>query len=363
MTLRSCAWIRFVILLAAIALLAPAAAGAATFEDFGIESVSAEQSTTAAGMHPDVSVGFVLKSEELEALPGTSISVGRLEDSSIELPPGLIGIPENIPHCSTGQFISVFANCPIDSQVGTMELRLSDTEEGAVRVTPLYNLEVPNHQSVARLGFWALTFPIFVDVKLRTASDYGVTATVQNAAGLAAVISAKANLWGNPPDPVHNPQRLTTFESNFCKVACMAPGEERPSGLTPVPFTSNPTACGPQREVGFDVTSYELPGRTFHAQAPLPPIEGCEAVPFQPTLDLTPTSRRAGAPTGLSAVLRIPQTNSVGLPASSALRRASVTLPEGMTLASNGADGLAACSDAEVGLGTETDSHLSLIHI
>jgi hypothetical protein len=338
--------------------LLPASAAAATFEDFGIESVSAALSSPAAGMHPDLSVGFVLKSEEMESLPGTDIAVGRLQDSSIELPPGLIGNPTNFPTCTTGQFAgNTFGNCPVDSQIGTIELHLSDTASGTHRITPLYNLDVPGGDGVARFGFWAVVYPVFIDVKVRTADDYGLTATAHGAPGLAAAISVTANLWGDPASPAHDPQRLTSFESNFCETACMAPGGERPSGLLPVPFISNPTACGPQRDVGFAVTSYQLPGRTFTASAPLPPITSCDAIPFHPSLQVTPTNRRAGAPTGLSVVLRVPQSNALNLPATAALRQAKVTLPEGLTISSSAADGLVACSDAQVGLGAEAASN------
>lgn len=332
----------------------PSLSNAAEFEEFGIESVNAAQSSNAAGAHADFTTEFVLNHKE-DTVTGAQSAKGRAEEISVFLPPGLIGDPTAVPSCPTGQF-ETLGNCPIDSQVGVAELLLDGHTESQKILEPIYNLQPPHpHQEVARLGFVGLLYPIFIDVDVRTASDYGVTATVHDATGLAPLISAKSTLWADPASPAHDTERLTPFEAVIgCTTPCMA-GGSRASNLDPRPFMSNPTACEEQN-VGFAVTSYQRPGEIFEAEAPMAPTSGCEDLPFGPKLQLEPSSHRAGAPTGLNAVLQIPQSESLNVPASSALRRAKVKLPEGMTINPAAANGLLACSDGEVGLGTEDES-------
>jgi hypothetical protein len=137
--------------------------------------------------------------------------------------------------------------------------------------------------------------------------------------------------------------------------ACKAPGEERPSGLSPIDFLSNPSACEEQ-EIGFAVSSYQLPGQVFTAQGLLPSTTNCEGLTFKPTFSAQPTNRKAGAPTGLSAVLKIPQDENPEDTGTPPMREAKVTLPPGMTIASGAADGLEACSAEQVGFGEEVEA-------
>jgi hypothetical protein len=327
----------------------PAAGASAAEVGFGFESTGAEESTSVAGLHPDLTTSFTMTNQEIEGQPKAN---GRLQSASVALPPGVVGNPTQFPHCAIGDF-NAFGNCPVASQVGVVAVLPSEFPE---KTEPLYNLE-PDPNEIAKFGFYAFLYPIFIDVSVRTGSDYGVTATVHDASGQAALIFAKTTLWGVPADPIHDEQRLTPFEAVLgCQTACEAPEGKRSSGLSPLPFLSNPSACETQ-QVNFTATTYQAPGEVFTGPpAALPDITGCQNLPLEPSLKLETSSHRAGAPTGLSAVLRIPQTDAVGLPASSAMRAARVTLPEDMTIASGAGNALGACSDAQVALGQEVDS-------
>jgi len=342
------AMLRLMVALGVIStMLAPAGASAAV--DFGFESANAEETTAVAGEHPDLTTSFEFKHFETE---GVERANARVEDIAVELPPGLVGSPAQFPYCSMGDFGS-FGDCPTASQVGFVKSHPSNFENLS---GPLFNLKPDRRAGVARLGFYAAFYAIIIDVSVRGSGDYGVTATVHDSSGEAALISATATIWGVPASPVHDEQRMTTFESFFCETACLAPEGKRASGLVPKPFLSNPTACQGQ-PVDFSATTYQLPGEVFTASAALPPVTDCEDTSFVPGLRLEPTSHEAGAPTGLRALLRIPQNEAVELPATSAMRRAKVTLPEGMTLNPAAANGLEACSDQQVGLGQEVDSN------
>jgi WD40-like Beta Propeller Repeat len=305
------------------------------FEDYGIESVAAALSTTTAAAHPDLTTSLVLS-------PKNSVWSPQTEDVVVALPPGLVGNPNVADRCSTGEFVS--NECPVDSQVGVSRLKVKNISE--LQVAPIFNLEPPHPgKEVARLGLAAPLFPVFIDLSVRTAGDYGVTATIDGSPAAYPLESAETTIWGNPADPSHDALRDP-------------PGPDGPpsaSGLDPIAFLTNPSVCQ-QGGVGFSVTSYEFPGQVFSAFAPLEPITNCAGVPFAPTFEAHPTSRKAGAPTGLKTKLRLPQSSDPEVRGTATMREARVTLPEGMTIASGAAEGLAACSDEQVGFHREVDA-------
>jgi hypothetical protein len=321
--------------------------------EFGFESAEAELSTAIAGMHPDFTTDFALEHHVSGGLPDTD---AYPKDITVSLPPGLLGNPNALPSCDTGRFVA-FGNCPIDAQVGITEVQLGKPLYTKF-VEPVYNLTPPHpDEEVARLGFIGGLFPVFIDIGIRTASDYGVTATIRRAPGMAAVIEARTTLWGEPTDPSHDEQRLTTLEAARCTTgtACEAPEGKRASGLDPTVFMTNSSACQSQ-SVGLAITSYQVPGQTITANPPLPDIVGCEGLPFDPSFEAQPTNPVAGAPTGLQTTLHLPQVEDVDSKGAATLREARIAFPEGMTIAAGAANGLAACSDEQVGYHQEVDA-------
>jgi hypothetical protein len=330
-----------------------ASVATAEFEDFDIESLAGDLSTPVAGERPDLTMKFSFKHRV--NVEGRHIASARVENASLRFPPGLVGNPLVVPRCKTGEFVAK-GQCPIDSQVGVSRILLSDRSLGEEFTAPLYNLEPPHpEREIARLGFFAGVAPVFVDISIRTGGDYGLTAVVRDAPGIEPILSATTTIWGNPADPSHDEQRLTNEEANLCPLgtACKAPGGKRSSGIEdPRAFLTNPSACQEQA-IGLSVTSYQLPGQVFTATAPMEPIINCEGLPFEPTLEVQPTTSRAGAPTGLRTVIRIPQHEEPGERGTSTMRDAKVTLPDGMTISASAAYGLQACSEEEVGFRRE----------
>lgn len=346
-------WMTRALLTLALALASsPGAAAAADFDEFGISSVAAETSGQMAGGHPDFTTEIVLNHHfGSDGLPSSS---ARLQTVSIDLPPGLIGNPNAVEKCSLGAF-NAMGNCPTDSQVGVVNAVISDVTDSGGITEPIYNLEPAHERSaIARFGFFGVFFPIIIDVSIRTAGDYGVTATVNNSSGLAPLIAARTTFWGVPADPSHDRQRLTTVEALNCKdgTACEAPGGERSSELPLRPFLTNPTACQAM-SARFLATSYQLPGHAFEATAPMVSTFGCQNVPFAGTVAVSPTSRTAGTPTGLHTTLNIPQTQAIDSPATSAMRVARISLPRGMGVSPGAVHGIGTCSDAQAGFGRE----------
>jgi hypothetical protein len=333
--------------MAAMALTAFAAAwtipaGAADeFDKYKLESVSASLSTTQAGAHADFTTSFEL-SENL----GKPYALTK--DVEVALPPGMIGNPQGIPRCTVTQLgnTSKGSECPLDSQVGISRVTVCDPICGTF-VEPVYNMEPPKGtEIVARFGLFAGPYPAFINVRVNPI-DYSLTASIENAPSAAGLLAAETTLWGVPAASSHDDERLTPLEAQN--------GENPPpreANLPPAPFLSNPTDCSTEREVTITARSYQLPEAPSTLSAPFPQITGCGKLDFDPSFTAVPTNPEASAPTGLDAVLKIPQDEAPNSRATSTLKSAAVTLPEGLSVNPSAGDGLAACSPEQVGFGT-----------
>ncbi len=307
-------------------------------EKFNIESASVSLSSTQAGAHADLTTTFELSSKE-------NAPLALIRDLGVHLPPGAIGNPQAIPRCSLLQFSgSLEETCPINTQIGVLRITLGADSPGSF-IEPLYNLERPKGESdiVARFGFYAAIYPAIVNVRIDP-HDYSVVASVEGISAGAGVITAKTTIWGVPANPSHDEFRVTPDEA----LHNSGPPGGRPSGLPEVPFLSNPTDCSMEREVTLTARSYQLPEVPVSKTVPFPKITGCGKLNFKPTFTAIPTNPEASAPTGLEAELQIPQDETPNGLATSTLKGAAVSLPEGMTVNSSAGDGLAACSAEQV---------------
>jgi hypothetical protein len=337
--------------LCAAMLVLPTTASAA-YSDYGLAAVGASLSTTQAGAHPDFTTSFELKTDPASPADSNGLHepYARTRNISVSLPPGLIGNPNAVGRCTTLQLATAFdadgGGCPLDSQVGVAVINLYNVH---TLTEPVYNMEAPAGDTVARLGFMATTLPNYINVQVRSEGDYGLTASLEGVPANEKLVSATTTLWAVPASHSHDTERLTPREA-FLEIKSESPPRE--FGLAPAPFMTNPTSCGGPTQVSFATDSYQIPGQLSEASAPLPEITGCGLVAFDPSLSVTPTSSEAAAPTGLDAQLDVPQDETVGGRATSELRYATVTLPEGMTIAPGAADGLEACSTEQVRLET-----------
>ncbi|HEU4706789.1 MAG TPA: hypothetical protein VFS64_06370 [Solirubrobacterales bacterium] len=326
---------------------APVWAASEEFDKFGLEEVFAGLSTKQAGAHADMTLGFKLTRNG-------NAPYALAKDIAIKLPPGMIGNPQGIPRCTADQLGSGpnDSACPFDSQVGMTLVRVLEPSPLVVN-EPVYNMVPPKGGDVvARLGFIAVGYPAFVNVRIDPV-DYSVVSTVEGLNSSSGLIEATTTLWGVPASPAHDEDRITPKEAST--------GETPPGGreahVPEKPFLSNPTDCSLQRQLTVTATSYQLPDRPSTLSAPFPPISGCGKLDFAPSLTALPTNPEAAAPTGLDATLRIPQDETPGGLATSTMRSARVALPEGMTINPAAADGLAACSASQVGYGKDEPSH------
>ena len=337
------------------ALLAPSALGAP--EDFGLGSLDVSLSTTEAGAHPDVSF-----SVEVEQDPTSPPNVFGLHDSyaatrniRVTLPPGLVGDPNvlGLPQQCTVQELLDYQvqGCPNGSQVGRTTIFAYELNQDFVE--PLYMMQPPGGDVVARLGFIAGIFPIYVDIRVRSEDDYAIVSEITDASAEARLIRADTTLWGVPAAPVHDTERCTPAEAFQ---GCVT-SEKRPPGSRPLPFLTNPTRCGVPLAMEVAAASWVEPERFDNESASFPSISGCNSLVFDPKLSITPTSAQAAAPTGLDVTVQLPAAEGVDVLEPSQMRDIRVALPPGLAVNTGSADGLGTCSAEQVGLGTREAAH------
>lgn len=334
---------------AAVALLGfwvASASAADEFDKFAIESVSATLSDKQAGKHADMTIAVKLTRD------GNS-PYAKARDIKIELPPGVIGNPQAVPHCTTeqlGEDLETSA-CPFDSQVGTSLVRTVQPVTG-VFAEPVYNMVPPKGTDiVARLGFIAVGWPAFINIRVDPV-DYSLIATAEGLPSASGLSEATTTIWGVPSASAHDEERITPYEA----VHGGAPPEGR-SVTEGGPFLSNPTDCVTAREVKVTARSYQLPDQPSTMSTPFPQITGCGKLGFAPSFKMAPTNPEAAAPTGVDTELQVPQDESPQGLATSTLKAARVTLPEGFAINPAAADGLVGCSAQQVGYGENVDTN------
>jgi hypothetical protein len=346
---------RFMTLLAAAAAalaIAAAPAGASA----GIESFEVTSSSAQAGGHPDITMAFSVEE------PGAPEAV---KDAAVNTPEGLFGNPNAITRCSAVDF--ALTRCPSASQAGlvTIHANYEGNPDKLLGTAPIYDLE-PGADQTALFGFIVpiLGIPIQAPVAVRTGGDFGLRFTAAGFTQLAPLKSATLTYWGFPAAEENDGER---FPKGAPGEAAGCPGVEAaavtgPSclnakttdaGIGVHPLIDNPSICsGQELAVSLDVTTYQDPGNPSHADAPYPESEGCFAMAFKPSLLATPTTTEADSAAGLDLELNAFQTLGQA-PTNSPIRSATLTLPEGLTINPDAADGQSACPDALAHFGTE----------
>lgn len=328
------------LLVACLVLPQGAAAAVGEADLYGIESASVSLSDNHAGGHPDFTVDLRLTNDNGEAYAKT-------KDVVVRLPAGLFGNPQAFPECTTLQFglNPEESACPQDSQVGSTDVTISGTSAGTFENDPIYNMPAPGGDVLARFGFYAGIYPIFLNARLDPETNT-VVASVENAPSGAELVEAQTTFWGVPAAPKHDPERVTPWEVS---TGTQPPGG-RPSNLPEIPFMTNPTSCGLERQVSITLTSYQLPGETFNKTVPFPQLIGCGALEFNPTTALALTTAQSTTGSGLAYDLELPDKGLEfpNLYYGSEMKRAEVVLPEGMTINPSQAEGLDVCSEANL---------------
>jgi hypothetical protein len=274
----------------------------------------------------------------------------------VSLPAGFDASNTAVPTCTQAQLVGNFAvgargevECPPASQVGTVSFDIfkgDSPEDSPEAITvPLYNMEVSSFGVAAKLGFnvagGIVTQELTVSVR---PGDSGLTVTTPDITKLFEPRDISVAVWGLPASTAHDPERGQECLSAYSP-RCEGGGE---TAKIPVrPFLSNPTSCG-MFMASVEVDSWEAPESWSKASDEVGPIGECERVPFDPSIEVQPSTRSAESPTGLDVSLVVPQTwESSYTIATSNLKDTKVTLPEGITINPSAGSGLGACTPRE----------------
>jgi hypothetical protein len=330
--LKSKAFIAAASFVVTAALAVPAAQADLGFAEFGTALSESDGSfSRQAGAHPDLTVRV--------RVPKKPLAQGPVEDARdivVDLPPGLTGNPTVASECSFADLVGGPAGttCTADSQIGMV---LVETELFTT-VVKLFNLSHgPDTPAVLGFNYEGVTPLITAGVN---GDDYTISSgsIIPEAIG---IIGFRVTVWGIPADSSHALER------------------GGPSTLPRRPFITSPTSCSAAPSI-FTARgdSWEHPGNFAEVSVSSDldgtpfVFEGCEALPFAPSVTAAPTSRRAAAPTGLDIDVKVPQNESPDGLATAHVRKTVVTFPKGVTVSASSANGLGACSLADIKLGS-----------
>lgn len=301
---------------------------------------------TQAGAHPDLTTNFVFGTKGSLFGP---VPDGSVHEIKVDLPAGLIGSATAVPQCTYEDFTQTRGQlgrvCPSSTQVGTVSSKGFALGQPVIQRIPVYNL-APSPGVPSELGFNFNQLSFFLRTQVRP--DGGLTSTIvlPNQVG---VFESSLTLWGVPGASIHDPER-DLYCSLSPGTSCEGGGVK---GTGTTPFLTLPADCTEANPaITMDIDSWEHIGDFTHVVEPVGPWTGCGKLSFEPKLQVAPEDKQAGQPSGYNFKLEIPQDEgALGL-GTPALRSSRIVLPEGLTLSPPSADGLATCSDTQLGLGT-----------
>jgi hypothetical protein len=346
---------------------------------FGIERNELELETeegtpdTQAGSHPfqvTSTIDFNSKRDsESTSLQGLlPLGPEMVKAVNVKLPPGLVGNANLIPQCTEAQFDTIKGDatdlCPADTQIGVALVTYTEPKITAFQTepVPIFNLP-PTPGEPARFGWVVEGVPVSLDTAVRSGSDYGVTVSSSNISQAVALLKAEVTLWGVPGAAQHAISRgwgcvaggVWVIISGSPELAEVCDTQEG----SPQAFLTLPTSCGEPLQSSVEADSWERPGAftkplvaaaTNSSGAPLT-LTGCNRLPFEPSVEVTPDGTAASSPTGLTVDVHNPQEATLsakGLGEADP-RTITLALPEGVALNPSGGDGLGACSEGLVG--------------
>lgn len=314
-----------------------------------------------AGGHPPVGfTQYIVKHILPEpSEPSRQIPVGLLNEIRVDLPVGLTVNPQATDQCEIAVFEANELNCPPGSVVGKEELTLATVVElnpnplpfgpnplpSGFQIPPnptlnteplLYNL-VPVQGEPARFGFkiGPTKEKVFLRGTVDWADDY------------------HQGFFIKIPPP-SNPA-LRSLKSRLVNTGTSGEGT----------YITNPTTCEDPTTGVYSTflraqaTTDPTPGfpSSFTPwEAALPPgveQEGCDTIPFDPSLKVSPGTTEVDSPAAPTVITELPYDPDPSGQEQSHVRNATISLPVGMGLNPSASKNLEACSTEQFGKGTE----------
>ena len=364
--MRTVGSIRLSIALVAVAMSALWTAPAMAQANFGFLPGSAGFNVTATaegGGEPDTLAGshpYSLITEVNLNMAG-QYSDGDLRDLALDQPAGLIENPTAIPQCTPSQFstprVSPFEaslsseSCPGTTQIGVVTLKSSHAG-GETRTFGVFNL-APPPGNPSQFGFAAYGVPVTITPRVReTASEYGLTLELKNLSQQLDLKGFRMEIWGTPWAISHDSRRGNCLnEPNPSSGHAKCPVSELKPPHATEAYLTLPAACDGPLSFNIRADSWQQP-QTVAANstgAPEEALGGCDTLAFNPVTSGVLSTNRAGSPSGYDFTLdnnTEPLLNPTAR-ATSQVKKAVLTLPQGMSVNPSVASGLGTCSEAQ----------------
>jgi hypothetical protein len=282
----------------------------------------------------------------------------------VELPPGFVGDPLATPRCSNAEFADIIEvlslpSCSNSTAVGIITVEFAVSGQPGPFTVPVYNL-VPPPGVVNKLGFVVLNVPVTIEVFVNPNPPYNVIAESRNITQTLNFFGAYLRLWGDPADPAHDTERGSCVIPHEVEHPLeVDSGGSCPVSIAALPFLTLPTECESPPFTTYQADSWQEPeawvsGSVENHDGSNPPaplaLTGCSGLAFTPSIDAKPTTAAAESPSGLNFTLDVQNpglTSPVGI-SQSDIKKVVVTLPEAMSVNPALAEGLAACSEADL---------------
>ncbi len=302
-------------------------------------------------------------------------------DAYITLPPGLLANARAVAQCSGEDFSTILIGdsnlCPADTAVGVALLSINEPAlvPAYTEAVPVFNLK-PEHGEPARFGFETDKVSVVLDTSLLTGGDYAAVVSSRSFSESVASLGSLVTFWGVPGEPSHDQSRGWEcidgghFDTSFTPARHCEPHDE----ANPPAYLTLPTVCTQPFASSVVADSWPEPGRLLPDGLPdptdprwmgagftSPALEGCQKLPFHPTIAVMPDERRASTPTGFKFTVHVPQETTLaadGL-AEDNIKATTVALPEGVQASPGLAGGLQPCLAEQVGFeGSEGEGTL-----
>lgn len=302
----------------------PATAGIAGFW-FGAFDEDGELEGQAGG-HP-YGVANELLFNTVRVANGKVLPAGDVKEVLVDLPPGLSGDPMITSRCPQSLLTEEFTFGPeacnkYEESIGAL---IPETSFAASSTTFNITNDVPVGGTAAEFStkFASPVQSLFASV--RSEEDFGVRVSAPNVATF---------------DPAYGV--FSVFEG-------------MPATANGRAFFANPTDCAEQERdqpvVRIQASTWQHSHTFEQAVAPQTRVTGCDKLEFNPEFSFQPSGTTGSSAVGATAHLHIDQSGLTdpGKLATPDLKESVVRLPEGFDVNPSQANGLAACSEAQVG--------------
>ncbi|HEY5815362.1 MAG TPA: hypothetical protein VIS95_03375 [Solirubrobacterales bacterium] len=317
----------------------------------------------------------------LAPIPGEDIKEHTIRTLRTDLPPGLTVNPEATPsRCSLAEFLNqpvpgtFVPTCKPETQTGSDKITLvtnkDEVEVGGIKrekgfvippipggtEIPVYNL-VPAEGEPAKLGFVVnAKVPVFLETEVAWENDFHESFTIKllntaEASGLSTLISRLVTNGATTGNGTYLTNPTTCFD----------PNETAFEHLYSTWFRAESHADPANPNFPAGVTAVEGPPPRVPANTgPRIKQEGCETIPFEPSIEADAGTASIDSPAAATVTAKLPfdpEKEKAPNQSQSHVRSAEISLPEGMGLNPSGANGLVACTDAQFKKGQRVETN------